>query len=108
MKHLLTHSNERPYQCSECGKPFISSASLKLHKKMHSDDKPYQCHTVRNVSIILLTGKPMSGFTPERNRTCAPTAGRALLDHMLSKFIREFTQEKDRIPAVIVGRVFIS
>ncbi len=58
----------------------------------------FSVHTVRNVSIIQLTGKPMSGFTPERNLTCAPTAGRALLDHMLSKFIREFTRGERPYP----------
>ena len=43
-KHKMTHSGERPYQCSECEHRFISTSNLKTHfNTIHRGDKPFAC-----------------------------------------------------------------
>lgn len=42
-RHLITHSDERPYQCDECGQGFKCMAHLKGHAKVHQNDYPYAC-----------------------------------------------------------------
>jgi uncharacterized Zn-finger protein len=42
--HIITHSGERQYICSECGKPFSLWSNLLRHKLIHSSIRPkYVC-----------------------------------------------------------------
>lgn len=45
-KHMILHTGERPFTCSEpnCGRTFVLSQHLKSHQKLvHSDEKSFQC-----------------------------------------------------------------
>ncbi|KAI9583639.1 zinc finger protein 90-like [Glossina fuscipes] len=42
-EHMLLHSDIKPYLCSECGKSFSSSSTLRQHLLRHKDEKQYQC-----------------------------------------------------------------
>ncbi|CAL4110525.1 unnamed protein product, partial [Meganyctiphanes norvegica] len=42
-RHLKTHPEEKPYQCSLCNRTSSQNYTLKKHLKSHTGDKLYQC-----------------------------------------------------------------
>ncbi|KAG5684896.1 hypothetical protein PVAND_014106 [Polypedilum vanderplanki] len=42
-QHRLIHRGERRYGCEECGKRFYRADALKNHVRIHSGEKPYKC-----------------------------------------------------------------
>uniref|UniRef100_A0AAQ4PRW3 C2H2-type domain-containing protein n=1 Tax=Gasterosteus aculeatus aculeatus TaxID=481459 RepID=A0AAQ4PRW3_GASAC len=42
-RHDRTHTEERAYSCSECGKSFRSVAELKTHTRYHAGERPFKC-----------------------------------------------------------------
>ncbi|XP_026461259.1 zinc finger protein 233-like [Ctenocephalides felis] len=42
-KHMVSHSNDRPYTCITCNNTFKRSKALSAHLKIHSGTKPYVC-----------------------------------------------------------------
>ena len=44
-RHLLTHSDERPYKCTECDKAFRRKDHLQEHVIVHKLIRPFTCQT---------------------------------------------------------------
>ena len=41
--HLYRHTDEYPCGCSICGKRFKDSSAVRLHERIHSTDRPFKC-----------------------------------------------------------------
>ncbi|XP_030643206.1 PR domain zinc finger protein 5 [Chanos chanos] len=42
-RHMITHSEKRPYTCEICSRSFKRLDQVTAHKIIHSEDKPYKC-----------------------------------------------------------------
>lgn len=94
IRHLQTHSKNRPFKCAVCGNAFAEMAVLKQHMRVHSGEKPYACKlcgkrfaasTALSVHIRTHTGeKPLACKYPGCGKRFAESSN--LTKHMKTHY----------------------
>ena len=72
IRHMMTHTGEKPHQCSQYGKAFPKASTLKRHMRTHTSEKPYQCtHCEKVFSQTSNLNTHMMTHTGERPHQCS-------------------------------------
>ncbi|XP_064801642.1 zinc finger protein 180-like [Oncorhynchus masou masou] len=91
-KHLQRSTEKISHCCSDCGKRFTSSASIKIHQRIHTGEKSYSCGRSFTQLIILISHQRT--HTGEKPYSCGQCGKRFVQSGHLTVHQRTHTGEK--------------
>ena len=82
-KHMMTHSDERPYTCADCGGRFRTFTHLKTHMATHTKEKNHACTFCGKIYSHTWQVKAHMRSHSREKLYCCETCGRAF-KHMVT------------------------
>ena len=97
--HIKSHNGERAQKCDHCGKTFLTKSCLTRHTRIHTGERPFECNQCGKKFTQKGTLNT-HGFTPARNLMHAPNARNGSVKEATTKYIFQFVKSDDAIEII--------